>query len=176
MGERTTTTADARLARLFGLRGDTWLRHANPVSAWTRFAVLPLLALAVWSRVWLGWWALVPVALVLLFTAVNPVLFPPPASTRHWTSRGVFGERIWAERGSAALPDRFRRSRVPAVTYAFQVAGLVQLAYGLVVLDVVAVVGGVVLVQCAKAWFIDRMVLLFEEEKTRRPEYAAWEY
>ncbi len=35
------TTADARLAALFGLRDDTWLRHANPGSVGVRFAVLP---------------------------------------------------------------------------------------------------------------------------------------
>jgi hypothetical protein len=28
----------------------------------------------------------------------------------------------------------------------------------------------------AKAWYIDRMVLLFEDMKARRPQYAAWEY
>jgi uncharacterized membrane protein len=50
------------------------------------------------------------------------------------------------------------------------------LAYGLVELDLMAVVAGLVIVQCAKAWFIDRMVLLFEDMKTRNPQYAAWEY
>ena len=110
--------------KLFGLEGERWMRHANPVSVWTRFCVLPLLALAVWSREWIGWWSLAAVALVLVFMMVNPLLFPPPRSTRHWTSKGVFG---------------------------------------------------VLLAQTAKAWFIDRMVLLFEDMKTRNPEYAAWE-
>lgn len=73
------------VTRLFGLAGDNWMRHANPVSVWTRFAVL----------------------------MVNPLL---------------------------------------------------------------AVVSGVVITQVAKAWFIDRMVLLFEDMKTRDPEYAGWEY
>jgi uncharacterized membrane protein len=50
------------------------------------------------------------------------------------------------------------------------------LAWGLVELDVVATVAGLVIVQCAKAWFIDRMVLLFEDMKARRPEYANWEH
>jgi hypothetical protein len=31
-------------------------------------------------------------------------------------------------------------------------------------------------VQGGKLWYIDRMVLLFEEMKTRDPEYARWEY
>jgi hypothetical protein len=169
-------TGGPRLARLFGLQGDGWLRHANPVSVWTRFAVVPLVALSIWSRAWIGWWSLVPLVLLLVFAVVNPVLFPPPRSTRNWASRGVLGERVRTEADPADLPVQFRSSRVEAVTYAFQVAGLALLAYGLVVLDVPAAVAGLLLVQCAKAWFIDRMVLLFEDVKTRRPEYAAWEY
>jgi hypothetical protein len=177
----TTPTAggggnDARLARLFGLHGDAWLRHANPVSVWTRFAVLPLLALSIWSRDWIGWWSLLALAASIVFMVVNPVLFPPPASTRNWASRAVFGERVLNEAASAELPRQFRSTRVTHVTYAFQVAGLAQLAYGLVELDVVATVAGLLLLQCAKAWFLDRMVLLFEDVKARHPEYAAWEY
>ncbi len=55
--------------RLFGLEGEAWMRHANPASVWTRFAALPLLALALWSRVWIGWWALLPVAAALAWTS-----------------------------------------------------------------------------------------------------------
>ena len=62
------------------------------------------------------------------------------------------------------------------VTYLFQLVGMAVLAYGLVELDLLAVVAGLVIVQCAKAWFIDRMVLLFEDMKTHNPTYAGWEY
>jgi hypothetical protein len=170
------TTTDTKLARLFGLKGEGWLRHANPISVWTRFAVLPLLALAVWSRDWIGWWSLAAVALVLVFMVVNPLLFPKPASTRNWASKAVFGEHIWADRNTVALPEQFRSPTVANVTYGFQVVGMVVLAWGLVELDALAVVAGLVIVQCAKVWFLDRMVLLFEDMKTRNPEYAAWEY
>ena len=37
---------------------------------------------------------------------VNPLLFPTPRSTRNWASKGVFGERIWADRNTVELPDR----------------------------------------------------------------------
>jgi hypothetical protein len=169
-------TTDTKIARLFGLKGEGWLRHANSWSVWTRFAVLPLLAVAIWSRDWIGWWSLVPIALVLVFMVVNPLLFPKPASTRNWASKGVFGERIWADRTKVELPAQFSKSHVPNVTYLFQVVGMAVLAWGLVELDLVAVVAGLVIVHCAKAWFIDRMVLLFEDMKTRNPDYAAWEY
>jgi hypothetical protein len=133
-------TTDTKLARLFGLQGESWLRHANPVSVWTRFAVLPLLAVSIWSRDWIGWWSLVPIALSLVFMVVNPLLFPKPASTRNWASKGVFGERIWADRNTVELPDQFRNSRVANVTYLFQLVGMAVLAYGLVELDLLAVV------------------------------------
>jgi hypothetical protein len=161
--------------KLFGLEGDRWMRHANPASVWTRFAVLPLLVLAVWSRDWVGWWSLAAVALALVFMMVNPLLFPPPRSTRHWTSKGVFGERIWTERDKTELPPQFR-SRVLSVTYAIQVVGMAVLVYGLVRFDLLATVTGLVIAQTAKAWFIDRMVLLFEDMKTGNAGYAAWEY
>ncbi len=169
-------TTDARLARLFGLRGDTWLRHANPVSVWTRFAVLPLLALSIWSRDWIGWWSLVPVVLTLVFMVVNPLLFPPPRSTRNWASRGVLGERIWAARDTADIPEQFRSTNPANATYAFQLAGMAALTYGLVVLDPIITVTALLLVQCAKVWFIDRMVLLFADVAPRDPEYASWDY
>ena len=172
----TGSTGERRVAKLFGLQGDTWMRHANPWSVWTRFAVLPLLAASIWSRDWIGWWSLVPLVLSLVFMMVNPLLFPRPRSTRNWTSRSVFGERVWADRDTVELPEQFRASRVPAVAQAIQVAGIAVLAYGLVRYDLLAAVTGTVLCQTAKLWYLDRMVLLYEDMKARRPEYAAWEY
>jgi hypothetical protein len=169
-------TGETRIAKLFGLQGESWLRHANPLSVWTRFAVLPLIAASIWSRDWIGWYSLVPLALSLVFMVVNPLLFPKPASTRNWTSKAVFGEHVWAERNKVEIPEQFRKSQVPNVTYAVQAAGTVVLAYGLVRLDLVAVVAGLLLLQTAKAWYLDRMVLLFEDMKKRHAEYAAWEY
>jgi uncharacterized membrane protein len=45
-----------------------------------------------------------------------------------------------------------------------------------VVFDALAVVTGVVIMQVAKLWYIDRMVLLFQAMKARDPQVAAWEY
>jgi hypothetical protein len=174
--EQAKVPSGNRVARLFGLEGESWMRHSNPWSVWTRFAVLPLLAISVWSRDWIGWWCLVPVALSLIFMVVNPLLFPRPRSTRNWASKGVFGERIWSERNSVALPDQFTNTRILTVTYAIQTVGLAVLVWGLLQLDVIASIAGLVILQTAKAWFIDRMVLLFEDMKARDPEYASWEY
>jgi uncharacterized protein DUF6653 len=105
----------------------------------------------------------------------QPAAFSTPASTKNWASKGVFGERIWADRKNIELPEQFRSTRIANTTYLFQVAGLAVLILGLVKLDVTAVIAGLVIVQCAKAWFIDRMVLLFDDMKTHHSEYADWE-
>jgi hypothetical protein len=86
--------------RAFGLEGDAWLRHANPWSVYTRIPIPALLVAAVWTRQWLGGWCLVPVAVVVLWTFVNPRAFPPPKSLDHWASRSVLGERFWGEPAS----------------------------------------------------------------------------
>ena len=172
---RSKGTSERRVASLFGLKGDSWMRHANPWSVWTRFAVLPLLILAVWSRDWIGWWSLAAVALVLVFMMVNPLLFREPGSTRNWASRSVFGEHIWSDRDTVELPRQFVTSKVPAVSTAIQVAGVALLAYGLVEPDLLTVLSGLVLCQTAKVWYLDRMVLLYDDMKKSVPEYASWE-
>jgi hypothetical protein len=175
-GARTgKVTGEQRVAKVFGLTGDNWTRHANPVSVATRFAVLPLLAVSIWSRDWIGWWSLVPIVLSLVFMMVNPLLFPKPRSTRNWASKGVFGERVWSERNTFPVPAQFT-PKVLGVTYAIQTVGAVALAYGLVRFDLIATVTGLVILQTAKAWYIDRQVLLYEDMKQRNAEYASWEY
>ena len=163
-----------RVTRAFGLKGEAWMRHANPASVWTRFAALPLIVLAVWSRDWIGWWCLVPVALSLLWLVVNPLFFHEPASTRNWASKSVFGERVWTEGNRSMFPPEFR-SRVPTITMLFQGVGVAAMVYGLVVLDPITTVTGLVLCQVAKVWYLDRMVLLFDAMVPRVAEYASWD-
>jgi hypothetical protein len=169
-----TTQNEGAVARLFGLKGESWMRHANAVSVWSRFSCLSLIALSIWSRDWIGWWSLVPVALSIAWLMLNPLAFGKPASTRNWASKGVFGERIWTERADER-PEQFR-SRIPMVANVFQAAGLALMIYGLVRLDVLATVAGIVMAHLAKLWYIDRMVLLFEDMKHGSAEYASWEY
>jgi hypothetical protein len=168
-------TMEQRIARLFGLTGDKWMRHANPMSVWSRFAVVPLLAAAIWSRAWIGWYSLIPVALALTWMVVNPLFFPVPRSTRNWASKGVFGERVYAERNTVELPAQFL-TQVPNVANALSAVGLLVMAYGLVALDLPSTIAGILITSTGKAWYIDRMVLLFEDVKHRNAQYASWEY
>lgn len=69
------------VAEAFRMDEATWERHANPWSVWTRFTAWPLLALAVWSRVWLRRWAIFPIAVAVLWTWLNPRIFDRPRST-----------------------------------------------------------------------------------------------
>jgi hypothetical protein len=92
------------------LDAKTWERHANPWSVWTRFAILPLATAAIWSRAWIGWWSLAPVAAVIVWAVVNPGFFAPPAHTSSWASRAVLGERVWLNRRAIPIPEHHRRA------------------------------------------------------------------
>ena len=181
MAHETTTTfevdppMEARVARLFGLQDDAWMRHANPSSVWSRFSCVSLFVLAVWSREWIGWYSLIPIAAVIVWTWINPRLFGVPASTRNWASKAVFGERIWADRRNIEIPDQFT-SRVPNLANASSCIGLALLVYALVVHNVLLAVAGILIVHVGKLWYLDRMVLLFADMKDRDDTYARWEY
>ncbi len=168
-------TMDSRVARLFGLHGDAWMRHANASSVVTRFSCVSLIAVAIWSREWIGWYSLIAIAVAIVWMMVNPRVFGVPSSTRNWFSRCVFGERIWAERASIELPPQFR-SWVPNLANLYSCIGMAGLIVGLTVLDVWFVVAGIVIVHGAKLWYLDRMVLLYETMKQSNAEYARWEY
>ena len=64
------------LLRLFGMRDEVWARHVNPWSVWTRMPIIALIVLAIWARVWLGWWCLVPLGLIAFWTWLKPRLMP----------------------------------------------------------------------------------------------------
>jgi hypothetical protein len=172
----SSSTSDRKVAKVFGLDGEGWMRHANAASVWTRFAALSILSLAIWSRDWIGLWCLIPVTLALVWMFVNPRFFRPPKSTRNWASRSVLGERIWVNRDKIALPEQFR-SRAPSlVANIYSTIGMGFLAFGLFDLNILATVTGLLITHGGKAWYLDRVTLLFAEMKDRSPEYASWDY
>lgn len=157
--------------KLMRMDDEAWARHANPLSVWSRFSLLPLFALAVWSREWIGWWALVPVALVLLWNWVNPRLFGPPRSLDSWASKGVMGERLYLDRQTVRV--REEHVRTARVLSAASALGAFILVYGLVVLNPWAAVCGVLFSGAMKAWFVDRMVWLYEDAERMAVTAAA---
>ena len=151
----------AAAERLMGMDDRVWLRHANPWSVWTRILTpLPLLALAVWSRVWLGWGALGPVALALGWIWLNPRVFAAPARLEGWSAAAVLGERVWLRQRARVAAHH--RPALLALTWA-SAAGLVPFVWGLWALEPWAVVAGIVLISGAKTWFIDRCAWIWAE-------------
>jgi hypothetical protein len=148
--------------RIMAMNDVAWERHANPWSGWTRVATMPLLTLAIWSRVWIGWWSLVPISLVIVWTWINPRLFPPPASLDHWMSRGVLGERIWLADTEGSLAQH-HRTVIRATTLIAGSGALVWLG-GLIWLDLTATLSGLTASMLGKLWFIDRMVWIQREQ------------
>lgn len=135
---------------------EVWDRHANPWSVWTRYLCLPLLALAVWSRVWIGWWSLVPIALTFVWIWINPRVFGKPATTRHWASRAVLGERLMLAEGKANIPRHHQRAI--GILNLLTFAGFAAAIYGLFALNAEFSVFGTIVTMVGKTWFLDRMV------------------
>jgi Family of unknown function (DUF6653) len=158
--------------RAMGMDEASWQRHANPWSVLSRFSILPLLCLAVWSRAWLGPGAWLPVALVLVWTWFNPRLFAPPRYTRHWASRVTFGERVYLNRAQVPVPAHYRRWTIGLGALAG--LGLVPMAVGLWRYDPGLTVAGLVLSMGAKAWLCDRMAFLYDEMIDKDPVCRGW--
>ncbi len=148
-------------SRAFAMSDAAWRRHANPWSGWTRlFLGLPLIALAIWSRVWLGWGALVLLAALAVWLWLNPRLFPEPAHFDAWVSRAVLGEKVFLEHRDALPRHHVRMAHVLAWA---SLPGLVILAVGLWAYWPGWVLTGIVLTVLPKLWFLDRMVWILQD-------------
>ncbi|MDD4138042.1 MAG: hypothetical protein PHT99_09160 [Methanoregula sp.] len=165
-------TLERKIAKTFALDDETWLRHANPWSVTLRNTVLPVLVLAFWSRLWLGWWAGIPVAVALLWMWANPRIFPAQQSLDHWASKAVLGERVWLNRDVVPVPPHHRF--VPNILSLVSGLGMLFVLWGVLVFDPWPTVFGMALVYCGKLWFLDRMVWLWEDMKDATPEYRSW--
>lgn len=80
------------MSLLARVRRAIFARHANPWSAWTRWASTPLVLVPVWTRrpshaVLVGAWL-----------AVNPIIFPKVIDEHSWATRAMLGEELWITR------------------------------------------------------------------------------
>lgn len=158
------------IARVFAMSEDVWRRHANPWSGWTRAGTgIPLLALAIWSRVWLGWGALVVLGLVMLWLWLNPRLFKEPLDFDHWISKGVLGEKVFLE-NRADIATHHRKA-ADVLAWA-SLPGVLVLGWGLWALHLDWVVFGGFMAALPKLWFLDRMVWILED--WQRDGRAVW--
>lgn len=146
--------------KMMGMSDATWSRHANPWSVWTRMTCLPLIVLAIWSRTWLGVWALLPLAAALFWTWYNPRAFRPPKTWDSWAAKGTSGERVFLHFKDTIAPHHRKAAHLLAAASAI---GLPPLIYGLWVYDLGWTIAGLVLVIVPKLWFVDRMVWIWED-------------
>jgi hypothetical protein len=167
-------TLERNIADLFKMDEATWERHANPWSVWSRNTVLPLLIIAAWSRVWLGWWALIPFAIALLWNWYNPRIFPKPKSTDNWASQGVFGERVWLNRDTIPVPKH--HLLMPNILSAIATFGIILVIWGVIKLAIWPTFCGFCIFVMGKLWFVDRMVWLYHDMKDQHPLYREWLY
>ena len=168
-------TLERKVATAFTMSDEVWLRHANPWSGITRFiTVLPLVILSIWSRVWLGWLSIIPIALAIVWTWLNPRIFPKPSSTKNWMSQGVLGERVWLNRDRIPVP--MHHQHVPNILSGVAASGGILVVVGLVLLHVWLTLLGFTLTTLGKLWFIDRMVWLYRDVKDVNAEYQSWLY
>lgn len=166
-------TFERKISKSFRMDEEIWARHTNPWSGWTRTTGLPLLVLAFWSRIWLGWFSLAPIIICLVWIYINPRIFPKPKSTKNWMSRVVFGERIWLNRDKIPVPEQHKSA--PNLLNALSALGLPFVFWGVYTLGIWPTLMGITLVLLGKFWFMDRMVWLYEEMK-HLPEYGRFEY
>ncbi len=157
------------------MRDDVWMRHANPISVWSRIPTIFLIILAFWSRAWIGIYFLIPVIIVLIWTWLNPRIFPKPKSTNNWASKAVFGERIFVYRTkeNTKIPNHHITAAI--ITTCIAAVGGLILVYGLYALNPTATLTGTAIAFLGKMWFIDRMTWLFEDMKNE-PKYKDWLY
>src|SRR5699024_1468702 len=70
-------------------RRAVFARHRHPVSAWSRFATIPLVLAPLWTR------SPGVAAGVGLWFAVNPVMTPEPSDRDAFATRAMLGEELW---------------------------------------------------------------------------------
>jgi len=166
-------TLEKKIGSAFKMDDDTWMKHANPWSGWTRFTALPLLVISFWSRVWIGWWAMLPIIISLLWTYLNPRIFKKPKSTNNWASKAVLGERVWSNRDKIPVPKY--HELLPNILNFIAAVGGLFVIWGVYWLEIWPLSLGFSLVYLGKVWYLDRMVWLYEDMKNL-PEYGKWLY
>ena len=131
---------------------------------------IPLIIISVWSRVWIGWWSVLFVAFVALWLWLNPRLFSAARDDSRWMSRGVFGEKLWAERGK--LARGYISPLLPILWNVVAGIGALAMIVGLYRLDLVSTLVGGLVAFAAKTAFIGQMVILYDRAIAAQPELA----
>lgn len=149
--------------KLMSMDEDSWQRHANPWSVYSRFTTLPILSVAFYSREWIGFYSLLPVIMAFIWIWLNPRLFDVPTSTDNWASMATFGERLYLNRQQVPIPRHHQRFCILLQTLSG--VGVPFFIYSLYSLNIWLLVASNLWIMVFKAWFVDRMVWLYLDSK-----------
>jgi hypothetical protein len=127
-------------------------------------ATLPFVVLSIWSRVWIGWYCLIPVSILIFWIWINPTLFSKPKNFSSWGARAVLGERVFMNRKDTPIP--VGHTKIIIILNVLQSFSGMLLIFGLWSLDVGLTIHGTVYIYLTKMWFLDRMVWLYESSKS----------
>ena len=168
-------TLERKIAKVFQLTDENWMKHSNPWSVYTRYSVLPLIILAFWSRVWIGWWCLIPALITISWMFFNPIFFNKPQSTKNWASKAVLGERVYLNRDNVKIPD-IHITHLYTLLNIISSSGMMLSIWAVIYYSVWGAIFGTALAYLGKSWYLDRMVWLYESMKLDNEEYKEWEY
>ncbi len=143
-----------------------WKKYTNPWSVWVRFIILPMLIMAVWSRVWIGEWSLVFILLTFIWIWFNPRIFPNKQASSFWTMQAILGERIWLNRKNIYVPEQHF-----FIIHALQlvvILSFLSCVVGVIILNIWLTLFGLALTCMSMCWFLDRMVWLYNDDKHHR--------
>lgn len=97
---------------------------------------------------------------VLVWTYLNPRVFPAPKDQNTWASRGVLGERVFLKRRAEVAPHHLRWANALAIA---SLPGLVVLVLGVWQLKAEWAIFGTALTMGPKLWFVHRMGWLYAD-------------
>ena len=130
------------------LSEQTWERHANPWSGWTRVLSMPALAIGLYlHNVWI-------LGATIIWLIINPMLFPKPKSVDSWMSKGVLGEQRYYKDGKKLKKD------LSTLLNILNVPTFAAFLYFSWQQEILAMLFAGLLSMTLKFWFIDRMARL----------------
>jgi hypothetical protein len=147
---------------------ETWLRHANPWSGFTRIITYPLLFIPIWylqeflEDPIINWYPVLGIIIVTIWFWLNPRIFPRPKNYNNWLSKGVLGEKLWTSK------KRYKDSNLllSFLTTPFFIIALYT-TYMKMFWETMFFAGFAFIL---KLWFIDRMVFYYEVNKNKFPK------
>ena len=129
-----------------------WKRHTNPLSGWTRVMAFFLIPILIWFQ---NWYLLIG---LLIFFAINPILFPEPKSKNNWMSKSILGEELWTKKG--VIQKDF-----PTILNLFNGFFFFVLIYGAYKNLLGITVFSTIISSVFKLWYLDRMVFYYEKNR-----------